>query len=54
MFRFAPSYYYGNKDATKDKEASRATYSSALYIDLLSENILSYHLDFGKNKSSHY
>ena len=48
--RFAPSYYYGNKDATKDKEASRATYSSALYIDLLSENILSYHLDFGKNK----
>ena len=48
--RFAPSYYYANKDATKDKEASRATYSSALYIDLLSENTLSYHLDFGKNK----
>lgn len=41
--RFAPSYYYANKDATKDKEASRATYSSALYIDLLSENTLSYH-----------
>lgn len=48
--RFAPSYYYGNKDATKDKEESRATYFSTLYVDLLSENTLNYHLDFGKSK----
>lgn len=49
--RYSPTYYYGNKDATKDKEESRATYFSSLYIDLLSENTLTYHLDFGKNKA---
>ena len=49
--RFSPSYYYGNKDAIKDKEESKATYFSTLYVDLLSENTLTYHLDFGKNKS---
>lgn len=48
---FSPSYYYGNKNATKDKEESRATYFSRLYVDLLSENTLNYHLNFGKNKS---
>lgn len=48
--RFSPSYYYGNKNATKDGEASNATYSSGLYIDFLTENILTYHLDFGKDK----
>lgn len=48
--RFSPQYYYGNKNATKDGEASRATYFSTLYIDLLTENTLTYHLDFGKNK----
>ena len=48
--RFTPSYYYGNKNATKDGEASSATYSSGLYIDFLTENTLSYHLDFGKDK----
>ncbi|MCI1647808.1 MAG: TonB-dependent receptor [Bacteroides sp.] len=47
---FSPSYYYGNKNATKDKEESRATYFSSLYVDLLSENTLNYHLNFGKNK----
>lgn len=46
--RFSPSYYYGNKNATKDKEESRATYFSSLYVDLLSENTLNYHTDFGK------
>ena len=49
--RYSPTYYYGNKDATKDKEESRATYFSTLYVDLLSENTLAYHLDFGKNKA---
>lgn len=49
--RYNPSYYYGNKNATKDLEESRATYFEKLYVDLLSENTLSYHLDFGKNKS---
>ena len=48
--RFTPSYYYGNKNATKDGEASSATYSSGLYIDFLTENTLTYHLDFGKDK----
>ena len=45
------SYYYGNKDATKDKEESRATYFSTLYVDLLSENTLNYHIDFGRNNA---
>lgn len=49
--RFSPSYYYGNKDATKDKEESRATYFSTLYVDLLSENTLNYHIDFGRNNA---
>lgn len=49
--RFSPSYYYGNKNATKDKEESRATYFSSLYVDLLSENTLNYHTDFGKNNA---
>lgn len=50
--RFSPSYYYGNKNATKDGEASMATYFSTLYIDMLTENTLNYHLDFGK-KNEH-
>lgn len=48
--RFQPQYYYGNKNATKDGEASQATYFSTLYVDMLTENTLTYHLDFGKNK----
>lgn len=42
--RFSPSYYYGKKNATKDGEDSQATYSSNLFIDLLSENTLNYSL----------
>lgn len=48
--KFTPSYYYQNANATKDKEASSATYGSVLYVDLLSENTLNYHLDFGRSK----
>lgn len=48
--RFSPSYTYDNKNATKDGEASRATYFSNLYIDLLTENTLSYHLNLGSKK----
>lgn len=40
--KFAPSYSYKNKNATKDGEASIATYNSALYVDLLTENTLTY------------
>lgn len=47
--RFTPSYYYANKNATRDGVESSATYFSTLYVKLLSENTLSYHLDFGKN-----
>ncbi|MCC8170609.1 MAG: SusC/RagA family TonB-linked outer membrane protein, partial [Parabacteroides sp.] len=49
--RFNPSYFYSNKDATKDKEESQATYFSTLYVDLLSENTLNYLVNFGKNNS---
>lgn len=48
--RFRPQYYYGNKNATKDGEASSATYFSTLYVDMLTENTLTYHLDFGRNR----
>jgi len=48
---FSPSYYYGNNNATKDGEKSLATYFSTLYVDLLSENTLNYHLDLGTKKS---
>lgn len=48
--RFRPDYYYGNKNATKDGEDSQATYFSQLYIDLLTENTLNYHVDLGKDK----
>lgn len=50
--RWQPSYFYGNKNATRDGEASSATYFSSLVVDLLTENTLTYHLDFGK-KSEH-
>lgn len=49
--RFQPQYYYGNRNATKDGEASSATYFSTLYIDMLTENTLNYHLAFGRNNS---
>lgn len=47
---FAPSYYYGKKNATKDGEASLATYFSTLYVDLLTENTLTYQNRFGQHK----
>lgn len=47
---FAPSYYYGKKNATKDGEASMATYFSTLYVDLLTENTLTYQNRFGQQK----
>ncbi len=49
--RFSPFYYYGNRGATRDKEESIATYFSTLYVDLLSENTLHYHTNFGKNNA---
>ena len=48
--RFSPSYAYNNKNATKDGEASNATYQSTLFIDLLSENTLTYKLKLGRHK----
>lgn len=42
--RFTPQYYYGKKNATKDGEESQATYFSTLYVDLLTENTLTYQL----------
>lgn len=47
---FEPSYSYSNKNATKDGEASNAAYFSELYVDMLTENTLTYHLNFGSNK----
>ena len=49
--RWQPSYSYNNKNALRDGEPSSATYFSNLYVDLLSENTMTYHLDFGYNKS---
>lgn len=49
--RFQPSYSYNNKNATRDGEASSATYFSSLIVDLLTENTLTYHLDFGPKKA---
>lgn len=46
--RFTPQYYYGKKNATRDGEESMATYFSTLFVDLLSENTLSYRLNLNK------
>lgn len=46
--RFTPQYYYGKKNATKDGEESQATYFSTLFVDLLSENTLTYKLNLNK------
>ena len=48
--RFSPSYQYANANATKDDTPSAAYYRSTLYVDLLTENTLNWHLDFGKHK----
>ncbi len=48
--RFTPQYYYGKQNATKDGEDSQATYFSTLYIDLLSENTLTYNLNLDHSR----
>ena len=40
--RFAPSYYYYNKDAVKDDIDATGYYGNSLYMDLLTENTLNY------------
>lgn len=47
--RYSPSYSYANVNATKDGVPSEATFGSSLYVDLLSENTLNYHQNFGKH-----
>ncbi len=46
---YAPAYTYANKNATKDGTPSEATFRSTLAVDLLSENTLNYHRDFGRH-----
>lgn len=46
--RFTPQYFYGKKNATKDGEESQATYFSTLYVNLLSENTLTYKLNLNQ------
>ncbi len=48
--RYRPSYSYANKNATKDGTASEATFTSSLYVDLLSENTLNYNRTFGRHE----
>ena len=47
--RYSPSYSYANVNATKDGMPSEATFGSSLYVDLLTENTLNYHQEFGKH-----
>lgn len=47
--RYSPQYYYARQNATKDGEASNATFFSTLYVDLLTENTLDFHRTFGKH-----
>ena len=47
--RYRPSYSYNNVNATKDGEASSATFNSQLYVDLLTENTLNYTLNKGRH-----
>ncbi len=48
--RYAPSYSYENLNALKDGTPSSASFNSTLYVDLLSENTLTYNLVKGRNK----
>lgn len=47
--RYAPSYDYANVNATKDGTPSEASFRSTLYIDLLTENTLNWHREFGRH-----
>ncbi len=49
-FRYRPDYYYGNADAVRTGAQSEATFNSMLYVDLLSENTLTYNRTFGKHE----
>ena len=48
--RYSPSYSYENLNALKDGTPSSATFNSTLYVDLLSENTLTYNLVRGRHK----
>ena len=48
--RYNPSYSYENLNALKDGTPSSATFNSYLYVDLLSENTLTYNLVRGPHK----
>ena len=48
--RYRPSYSYANKNATKDGTASEATFTSSLYVDMLTENTLNYNRTFGRHE----
>ncbi len=47
--RYTPSYSYNNEDATKDGEPAEAVFNSTLFIDLLTENTLTYNRTFGRH-----
>ena len=47
--KYSPSYYYAKKNATKDGEASNATFFSTLYVDLLTENTFDFHRTWGRH-----
>ena len=48
--RYAPSYSYEKLNALKDGTPSSASFNSTLYVDLLSENTLTYDLTRGRHK----
>lgn len=48
--RYNPSYSYENLNALKDGTPSSATFNSYLYVDLLSENTITYNLVRGPHK----
>ncbi len=45
--KISPSYYYAKENAMKDNQASEAEYFQTTYIDMLSENTLSYNATWG-------
>ncbi len=47
--KYSPSYYFARRNATKDGEASNATFFSTLYVDLLTENTLDFHRTWGRH-----
>lgn len=47
--KFSPSYYYLNADAVKDDIAATGYYGHSLYVDLLTENTLTYDFKRGRH-----